>query len=131
MNFYIHRMLFAKESTLFCITGGLSDLQLLSVKVTLFQWIKHKSVCILFYYLWSGITGVEVGVTHIILSGTILKSLFAVILTFQIVMQKKALKIGYGMIPQKREWLASLCTLEKKGVNARFLSGWIFSGRDE
>ena len=46
-------------------------------------------------------------------------------------MQKKALKIGYGMIPQKREWLASLCTLEKKGVNAGFLSGWIFSGRDE
>ena len=37
---------------------------------------------------------VEVGVTSFILSGTILKSLFAVILTSKTVMRKLALKIG-------------------------------------
>ena len=42
-----------------------------------------------------GITGVEVGVTPIILSGTILKWLFAVILTFEIVILKSALKNRY------------------------------------
>ena len=47
-----------------------------------------------------------VGVTAIILSGTILKWLFAIILTFEILMQKLAMKTG--MILQKLEWLASL-----------------------
>ena len=49
---------------------------------------------------------VQVEVTSFILSGTILKLLFAGILTSEIVMQKLALKIS--MIPQKLEWLASL-----------------------
>ena len=53
-----------------------------------------------------GITGVEVRVAPVILSGTILKSSIALILTFKIVMGKSTLKIG--TIPQKSEWLASL-----------------------
>ena len=48
----------------------------------------------------------EVEITPIILSGTMLKLLFDVILTIEIVMRKSALKIG--MILQKSEWLASL-----------------------
>ena len=45
--------------------------------------------------------GVQVEVTSFILSGTMLKSLFAENLTSEIVMRKLALKIG--MIPQKSE----------------------------
>ena len=48
----------------------------------------------------------EVGVTPFILSGTVLKSLFARIVTSEIVIPKLALK--NGMIPQNSEWLASL-----------------------
>ena len=48
----------------------------------------------------------QVEVTAFILSGTILKSLFAGIMMSEIVMRKLALKIS--MIPQKSEWLASL-----------------------
>ena len=63
-----------------------------------------------FYFITNDcITGVEVGVISIILSGTILKWLFSVILTVEIVMRKSALKIG--MIPQKLEWLESLLNL--------------------
>ena len=61
----------------------------------------HKPVCILFYCQLSGITGVEVAVIPVVLSGTILKWLVAIIMTFEIVMQKSALKIC--MIPQKSE----------------------------
>ena len=59
---------------LFCITGWFSDLQLITHYSNLFSNTLHtKPVCILFYYRRSGITGVEVGVTPVILSGTILK----------------------------------------------------------
>ena len=47
-----------------------------------------------------------VGLTPFILSGTVLKSLFAGISMSEIVMWKLAMKIG--MIPQKSECLASL-----------------------
>ena len=60
--------------------------------------------------------GVAVGLTPFILSGFILKLLFAGILTSKIVMQKSTLKIS--MIPQKSEWLASL---EKLPCVARFV----------
>ena len=53
--------------------------------------------------------GVQRELTSFILSGTILKSLFAGISTSEIIMRKLALKIG--MIPQKLEWLASLHTV--------------------
>ena len=56
-------------------------------------------------------TSEEVGVTPIILSGNIIKSLFAVILTLEMVMPKLTLKIS--MIPQKSEWLTSLYCLDK------------------
>ena len=65
-----------------------------------FQYITHKPETRLYLinYLWSGMTGVEIGVTPVILSGIILKLKFAVILTFEMVMRKSALKMG--IIPQ-------------------------------
>ena len=62
----------------------------------------HKPVCILFYYRSSGIISVAEGVTVFILSGSVLKSLFAGI-SSKVFMRKSALKIS--MTPQK--WLAS------------------------
>ena len=47
-----------------------------------------------------------VGLTPFVLSGTILKLLFAGISMSEVVMRKSALQIS--MIPQKSEWLASL-----------------------
>ena len=79
----------------------------------------HKPVCIFFYYQRSGITSEEVGVTPVILSGTILKSSFVVNLTFEILMRKLTLKIG--RIPQKSEWLASLNKDIMKKVNKQCL----------
>ena len=91
MDFCIHTTFFAKESILLCITGKFSDSQnFLLPNVTGFFPIMHKPVCIFFYYRWSGLTYKEVGVTPVILSGTIFKAVVAVILTFEILMRKLA-----------------------------------------
>ena len=78
----------------------------LPAKVTFFP--KNYSQTSLYFILLPMIRQicVAVGLTPFILSGTILKLLFAGISTSKIVMRKSTLKIS--MIPQKSEWLASL-----------------------
>ena len=98
------------------MTGGFSDLQLFNHYVNLFPINNVQTSLNLMLLPVMGYNylsnsnflhiGVQVEVTSFILSATILKSLFAGILTSKIVMRKLALKTG--MIPQKSEWLASL-----------------------
>ena len=63
--------------------------------------------------------GVQVEATSFILSSIISKSLFAGILTSEIIMQKLALKIG--LIPQS-EWFASLSDASEAGTHGPSVS---------
>ena len=63
-----------------------------------------------------GITSIEAGVTPLFYLVPLKNCFFAVILTFEIVMRKSALKIG--MISQKSEQLASL--IEDQALNTMY-----------
>ena len=74
-----HDVFLPKKTFCFVSQAGSQTRNFLPAKVRFFKKITYKPLCILFYYQLSGITSVEGEVTPVILSSTILKSLFAII----------------------------------------------------
>ena len=104
MNICIQTTFSAKESICFVSQASSQTHNFLPAKEMFFKLITHKPVCIYFLLPLIRLIGEEIGVA--LLSGTILKTLFAIILKFEILMRKSALE--NGMISQKSDWLASL-----------------------